>query len=155
MHEKKSMPDWQPPPPNSHLVAHRTDADCQWYYMLLSGAGWLDIYFYQNLLCYGKKKEFVYFTCISHLFPYKSFTKRVLLMGTPVKVKLILIWTTSILTSFFFLRISEKLSFHAALEWNQILKLCKFSQNRSVGLWPLLLPPLCFTMAWPTYFSPI
>lgn len=26
-----------------------------------------------------------------------------------------------------FLRISEKLNFHAALEWKQILKLCKLS----------------------------
>lgn len=99
-----------------------------------------------------KKKESLH---ISHLFPHKSFTKELLLMYTLVKAKLIPVWTTSIWTSFFFLRISEKLSFHVALEWKQILKLCKLSQNRSVGLWPPLLPPLCFSIAWPTCLSDI
>lgn len=42
---KKTMLDWHPPPPNSHPVAYRTVADCQWYFSS-EMADWIFIYFY-------------------------------------------------------------------------------------------------------------
>lgn len=59
------MVDWHPPPPNSHPVAHRTVAVCSCRTVFLFRNGQLDIYFYQNLLCYRKTAAFMDFTCIS------------------------------------------------------------------------------------------
>lgn len=119
---------------------------CRLPVIFLFRDGWLDIYLFllKSPLLWKKKNHL----WIAHVFPYKKFHQRAL-----VKAKLIFIWTTTMWIYLFFPRIPEKLCFYAALEWKQVLKLCKLSQNRSVGCWPLLLPPLCFSMVWPTPFG--
>lgn len=144
MKKQKSMLNWHPPPPNSHPVAHRTVADCQWYFSS-EMADWIFI-FTKISFAMEKKIAFVGFIYIS----IQKIHQKAL-----AKVKLIFIWATTIWFYLFFLRFPEKLHFHAALEWKQVLKLCRLSQNRSVCLWPLLLPSLWFSTVWPTHFSHI
>lgn len=57
------MLDWHPPPPNSHPAAHRTVADCQWYFSS-EVANWV-FTFTKISFPMEKPPALMHFTCIS------------------------------------------------------------------------------------------